>query len=892
MAKKRRSGSSYFPIKIPINTLSGGVGRQAPTKRLPSEVESMNNILCTTERSVDKRNGFTPLEGYGLNMDIGSGQKIWWQWFLVGKKQQYIIGVDFSAGNGDQLLYVYKIEPDGSVSKQNIDPAFVDMLPSDSEYTDDIANIRAYITYGSSAAAKDVLRSVSVGSSLLVLNTEVKAGFSSDGTDDKMFDLNGDKTTDTDTLGRRIEYQTSITVDPEGTGEYWVSGTDYIWKQRVIDGNVDMEGDASRHRIYSVKGGLAAGNLPGPTNAVYNSRPGASGGSTYYNEVGDSDNNFSKYIPVEDYIYPDGTELHFGQSISKWSDLKFPPDANDLTAHNGDVDTKATIQSLYPDSGDSSGSGKIYYLNQAYLSSTPGWYRVINSENTPYLEKVRTPDEMGIIDQNRMPMQIYLDEVNNHWSIRKIDWDPRTSGTTNSNPGPSFFKDKDKKAKQVKIKAMSYYRDRLFLASEDTLVSSRLGNFDNFYLDDPANITFRDPVDLKVSSNVYTPITFLQPFKDFLFLGTSGDTQYELMGSENQISPLTAEIAPTSFFPMTEDMSPLVMNNSLYFFAKNRLFIYFPSFEATGQQAFELSTHAPEYLPDNYWTSTVSTAHNTIFAVAGESPGSEIFCYRNQTAGEKVVQNAFFTFTTNFSVHSMAAIGDYLYAITEQPDAMGTPITQLQKMSLLPDIGNEPRLDNKVGVLPANIQYDSSTNKTLFDVPISLSNLTQFVCQAGQLSGSIIDVTVVQGGSSSTSTRLSADGNYTNIGYGIAGTKYTAEITLSDIFVRDEVNNIIPGTLNIRYGILRHHKTGPYSVSIQRKNRTPNVYTFTHEVVDSTESVTGDDFFELDGTFKFPLMGFSDDLVIKISSDYPNPMNITNIEFSGKFKRVHHFLTK
>ena len=52
-----------------------------------------------------------------------------------------------------------------------------------------------------------------------------------------------------------------------------------------------------------------------------------------------------------------------------------------------------------------------------------------------------------------------------------------------------------------------------------------------------------------------------------------------------------------------------------------------------------------------------------------------------------------------------------------------------------------------------------------------------------------------------------------------------------------------------------------------------------------------DPFFEVDGVFKFPLMGFSDDLSITISSDYPNPMNLTNIELAGKFKRVPHFLT-
>ena len=885
---KRRSESSFFPIKIPINTLSGGVGRQAPTKRLPSEVQDMNNIFCTTERSVDKRNGFSPLDGYGLDMNVDSVEHdIWWYWFLVGKKQQYIIGLDFDAGSTDQILYVYKLEDDGSVSKQNIDPAFVDMEPSDPDWNDDFRDIRNYITHGELESSKDTLRAVSVGSSVLILNTEVKAGFSSDGTDNFMFGLDGNKTEDIDIKGRKIEYQTSITVDPEGTGEYWVAGTDYIWKQRVIDGTVDMTDDASRHLIYTVKTGLVSGSLPGPSTGTYIYHPGAETGAY------DSTGEYSKYIPVEDYVYPDGTELYLGQSISKWSDLKFPPDATDLNAHNGDSDTNETVRTLYPESGNASGYGKIYYLNQSYLSSTPGWYRVINTEDTPYLEKVRTPDEMGAIDQNRMPMQIYLDEANNQWSIRKVDWDPRTSGTTKSNPGPSFFKDKDKKAKQVKIKAISYYRDRLFLASEDTLVSSRLGNFDNFYIDDPANITFRDPVDLKVSSNVYTPITFLQPFKDFLFLGTSGDTQYELMGSENQISPLTAEIAPTSFFPMTEDMSPLVMNNNLYFFAKNRLFIYFPSFEATGQQAFELSQHVPEYLPDNYWASAVSAAHNMIFAVGGDSPSNELFCYRNQTAGEQIVQNAFFRFTlpTFFKIQTVACIGNHVYLIIKQPNAKSETIMQVHKMTLLPEEGNTPRLDNLRDTIASAIEYDSTNHETSFNVPISLLTLDQFIATGGDHSGSILDLTTIESESTDTHTRVKTSGNYSLLTSGYIGTKINSEITLSDIFVRDEKNNIIPGTLNLRYGVSRHHKTGPYNISVSRKGRTAKIYSFVHETVDSTEALLEDDFYELDGVFKFPIMGFSDDLLITISSDYPNPMNITNIELSGKFKRVPHFLT-
>ena len=878
----KRKGASYFPVKIPLNTLSGGVGRQAPSKRLPNEVEDMDNMFCTTERSIDKRNGFYPMDGLGIDLGVPNPASMWWYWFLVGKKQQYIIGIDFDDTSA-QLLYVFKVTEEGEIINQEVD-------------TDIDESIRKYIRHGI-GSAKDVLRACSVGSSILILNTEVKAGFSSDGTDDFMFGLDGVKTDIVDIKGRKIKYETSITVDPAGRAEIWTASTDYIWENTAIDTTDPHADDSTRYGIWKVKDDLSDNSLPGPTMHTPNLGPPSDQLNHWERSTKEVDgttvNIYSEYIPVEDYVYPDGNKLYLGQAVSKWSDLKFPPDANDLTAHNGSADTKETIRILYPDTGNPSGRGKIYYLSQSYLSSTPGWYRVINDTITPYLEKVRTPDEMSLIDQNRMPMQIYLDEDNNRWSIRKVRWDGRSSGSAKSNPGPSFFKDSEKKAKQTPIKAISYYRDRLFLASEDALVSSRLGDFDNFFIDDPANITFRDPLDLKVSSNVYTPITFLQPFKDFLFLGTSGDTQYELMGSENQISPLTAEIAPTSFFPMTEDMSPLVMNNNLFFFAKNRLYIYFPSFEATGQQAFELSQHVPEYLPDNYWTSTVSTSHNMIFAVAGSSPSNTIFCYRNQTAGDQIVQNAFFTFTLHedIKIHSLQAIGDFLYAIVEQPRGDGDVIVQVHKMSILPEKGSIPRLDNRKSSSVLNLTYDSSTNETSFDIGFSLRTINQIIGFTGTGEEPTIDVTVDQGNSTDSTTRLIAIGNYSNLNSCIAGTKFTASVILSTIFVREEQNNIIPGTLNLRYCVVRHHNTGPYTASIVRKNRASKDYTFNHETVDAMDANLSDPFFEVDGVFKFPLMGFSDDLSITISSDYPNPMNLTNIELAGKFKRVPHFLT-
>jgi hypothetical protein len=50
--------------RIAIPTLSGGVGRQAPTKRAVNEAENIDNALATLERSVEKRSPTTFIRRY------------------------------------------------------------------------------------------------------------------------------------------------------------------------------------------------------------------------------------------------------------------------------------------------------------------------------------------------------------------------------------------------------------------------------------------------------------------------------------------------------------------------------------------------------------------------------------------------------------------------------------------------------------------------------------------------------------------------------------------------------------------------------------------------------------------------------------------------------------
>ena len=103
MAKVGRSGrNSKLPTRIPIFTLSGGVGRQAPSKRTPFEAEDIDNCLVTIEKSIEKRPGFQLLGGnqnkYQLQ-EVLSNQvgNYFFYWLNIDILNRFVIVINYGA---------------------------------------------------------------------------------------------------------------------------------------------------------------------------------------------------------------------------------------------------------------------------------------------------------------------------------------------------------------------------------------------------------------------------------------------------------------------------------------------------------------------------------------------------------------------------------------------------------------------------------------------------------------------------------------------------------------------------------------------------------------------------------------------------------------------------
>lgn len=884
------------PRTIRILTLSGGVSRQPATKRTPYQAENLDNCMVSLERSVEKRPGFSILPGagtYDLSFLPVSADPHF-TWFQLDRSNRFLIIVDRNAVSPTQnILYAMQITETGWTNKtpesqwdpndtlliwDGTSPISLEdprrviyqyaLQLSGSEtigtkYNTILGNgmvncfTRRYLTHGT-GNSREVLKSLQIGTNTIYLNTKVFAGFTS-GTSGKTVGLDGRETNITDSIGGKVTYYT---------------GTKIV---KTTDGRMYNEGYALRE------------------GEEFNS------------------NWSAQFIPVEEFVYGDFEKPWLGQSVRNFGDLRFPPDNNDWLVNNsrpllGAVPLDATARDMLKVLYDpfspfynttthtsvADGRGKIVYCDAPYLSLDAGFYRIVsfqesdfnpaeslNGKGKPYTQKVRSPDYCSVIDANRMPQRLVF--ADGTFKFEPISWAHRTVGDRITNPGPSPFITVDNEAQHVQLSALSNFRDRLFFSSGDILFSSQMGVLEDLWIKDPSNVTVGDPIDIRASSNSYAEITALIPFNTYLFINTRGGVQFELKGQNNLISPLTAEVSSTTFYSTADLVDPQTLGSQIYFLDKQRMYIYLNQDSREFNTAVELSNTVRGYLPMNYQDVTTAVAQNYIISVDADNK-NHIYLYCNRFDGNQLIQSAFWRYIIDpsDSIYSIKAWDNYIYAVVkrETPTASAWYLLSNYLETEDKDI---PRMDSLSKLTITGFNVTARAVETSITVPYIISSQDCYVVLADGFTeqGTTFKASSVTTSGSNTIIVFSGIDLTEHIGKKIyVGSAFTMLIELSTAYVRDQNNNIIEGTVNIKTMTTRHNQTGTYRVEVIRRGRANKLVSEF-----SATNLENTDIQSVNGTFVSKVFGFSDDVRIQIINDKLSPTNITQIELATIFNR-------
>ena len=734
--------------QLRINSLALGVSTNPADKRMPGELEALDNAYLSRERGVEKRAPFQHVGG-GTNLINSYSEDAYTFWIDRDGSERHLIYINPAAA--DEHIQI--IDPVAGVRRAAI--------------TITNAQELSYLRSGP-GLAKNKLRHVTIFDSTLILNTEAVANYKDFGQHPLTYEY-------ADGSGDKVREPKKIT-DPALAG-------------RLIDDPVS-------------------------------------------------------------------------QNVENWSYLQLPPDSNDPIGANGEVPTI--------------GRGKVWYCREDYLDKPAGFWKASSSDAAPWYTRVRSESNYSEFDPYTLPL-LLVSSAADSWSIGPAPWTPRLSGDSSDNKGPSFLSNSIDGASGLSagapITSMALWRNRLWLASGNTIVSSRANDLFDLWIDNVNSIVDEDPIDVVAVSSEVSTVTWMTPINDFLQVNTTGKVQFELSGSQNFISPTTAELSPTSFYGALPQARPVLMGNALFFPDTQRLYAYMPTMGANINPANDVSFHVRGYLPSDVRITAVAESENQVMMVDEEQPNI-IYCYTSRFEGNNQTLSAFHRWVLGeFSnVKAMRVFDDEVYILNSHK---GIPYIEKAEVGRPNDV--LPLIDRVVSVSGT---FDGTN--TVFDLPYSEESANYAVKSENWPDSAGIAYSTDSVGSVWSGGQVTIPGNLS--AYPLYfGLRYNFKAELPKLFLRDGNNNVVFGSLLLKSAAVRYANTGDFKVLIGTHNRTPVEQIFAATNIGDADAQLGTRLVEELGEFHFPVSGEAMTTTISFESDFAQPINLTQLDISAAF---------
>lgn len=300
-----------------------------------------------------------------------------------------------------------------------------------------------------------------------------------------------------------------------------------------------------------------------------------------------------------------------------------------------------------------------YYME--FDSATQLWRETtkIDIENsfngaTMPVKMVRLQDDVsGTVTGT--PNQVYFE-------VDLIDWDDRLVGDYETTPRPSFIDN-------GVIDDVAFYKNRLVLLSKDSVCLSRANDVFNFWPQTVIEVLDDDPIDISVGGTQVPRLMYAVPTAGALML-IGENQQFALTSGNDVLRATNPTVDLVSQLDIQPNCRPAVMGQSLFMVSptgsgSSSLMEYFIDPDAVSTRVDDASEHVLGYLPDDMAYLTASPSDGTLYMCTYDG---EVYVYRTRARGEEKIQSAFSKWNSRFLIWAILSVNDKLYFVTS-PDA-------------------------------------------------------------------------------------------------------------------------------------------------------------------------------------------------------------------------------
>jgi hypothetical protein len=470
------------------------------------------------------------------------------------------------------------------------------------------------------------------------------------------------------------------------------------------------------------------------------------------------------------------------------------------------------------------------------------------------------------LNKSTLPLQLKPTDTSfNYWTLSTIDWTSRKAGDDKSNPAPSFV--------GSKIKDIFFFKNRLGFITKHDIIFSESDEYFNFWRTSVLSLLDSAPIDVGISHTKVTELQHAIAFQEKLLL-FSNKTQFVLRGNE-LLSPKTVSITPATEYDSSETVTPLVLNNYLYFsFKRNSsndgLMEYYVDNDNNIFDASEITAQVPTYIPSTTELMAGCAVENLLVTVSSDR--TTLFVYKFFWQNKEKIQSAWQKFTFSRSIVSFNFIESDLYIITK--DSSETFLEKLPMENKLQDqSGYNLLLDSRIDGSILTKSYDAATKiTTISNFPFDPTGVEIYTKK-----GHKVDFTRT----SATAGTVSGDLTSTDF---FAGVPYNMLYRFSNQVLKQPTERGGRSASDytfqtIRNGSLNYAESGHFTVEVTPKFRDTYSYAFNPDILGS--NLTLNTFTPQDGHFRFPVQAQPGDATIEVKSDSALPVKILAAEFES-----------
>lgn len=476
------------------------------------------------------------------------------------------------------------------------------------------------------------------------------------------------------------------------------------------------------------------------------------------------------------------------------------------------------------------------------------------------------------LDSSTMPISLVFDKDNQRVIVQWTTYDNRKSGDDETNPFPSFL--------GSTINDIFVFQDRLGYITDTFCTLSESSNYFNFFRNSVIVYGDKDVIDVGVNSYDSYKLHAAVPWNEVLVL-FSKDKQFILRSTSSSLTFKSVAINQSSSYKSNSGVRPKEAGSMLLFSSNNgentnvhEMFML----DYNNTDARNTTQHVSNYIPKNINALEVLDSYNMAVMKSSEDK-NVIYVYQYLFNGNEKVQNCYHKWNFDFNkIHAYKFIDNDLYiqaTINNKFCTLKMEINDIQK-----DEGLEYKvhLDKRVSEKDCFITYDSETDMTRVEMPLSYENPLIVIRQLNGLpSGYVLEYDELFG----NVMYLKGDRRIEKFYVGEKYEQYLEHSTMTS--VNPYTNKIdIGGVVKILSHTLTYSNTGYFKACVKRRTGSDRNFTFKSKTLNDYES-DFEEFKVKTGAFKYTIKGENTECTLCIINDSHLPCNIQSSVYDYRF---------